>query len=60
VWDVVEDGVARRYWTPEQVETAQNLQVRTAIALGRLQRYLRSKRAKENADRILARDENGR
>jgi four helix bundle protein len=60
VWDVIEDGVARRYWTPEQVETAQNLQVRTAIALGRLQRYLRSKRAKENADRILARDENGR
>lgn len=52
LWDVIEDGVAREYWTEEQVATARNLQMRTAVAVGRLQRYLRSKQAKQNAARI--------
>jgi four helix bundle protein len=52
VGDVIDDGVARRYWTPKEAEKAQNLQIRTGIALARLRQYLKSKAAKENAERI--------
>ncbi len=57
VGDLIEDGLARRFWTAEQAARAQDLQVRAGIAVGRLQRYLRSKRARQNAVRILSRDE---
>ena len=46
------DGVARKYWTDEQVEPARLLCRRTAGALGGLRRYLKSERARRNAKRI--------
>ena len=58
--DLLEDGVAREYWTMERVSRAQRLQERTKKAVGRLQRYLRSAQARRNAAEILNRDGNGR
>ena len=57
--DLLEDGVARNYWTTERVSRAQGLQERTKKAVGRLQRYLRSNRARRNAARILDRGDSG-
>jgi four helix bundle protein len=54
---VLGDGVAKQHWTPEQVARAQSLVKRTRSAVGRLQRYLRSKRARKNAESILRRAE---
>ena len=50
---VIEDGVAKQHWTKERVNRAENLVKRTGTAVGRLQRYLRSPRARRNAARIL-------
>ena len=51
----VTDGVARQFWTEEQVEPARTLCRRTAGALGGLRRYLKSERARRNAKRIADR-----
>jgi hypothetical protein len=54
---VIDDGIAKRYWPKERVSTAEKLIVRAGAAIGRLQRYLRSKQARRNAARILARSD---
>lgn len=49
------DGVARKYWTDEEVEPARVLTRRTAGALGGLRRYLKSEQARRNAKAIADR-----
>jgi four helix bundle protein len=53
----ITDGVERNYWSDEQVDSARALLRRAAGALGGLRRYLRSPRARRNAQRIAARDQ---
>jgi four helix bundle protein len=60
VGETIQDGLARKYWSAEEVVDAQRLVKRTLTATGRLQRYLRSTRARENAKTILQRKEAGR
>jgi four helix bundle protein len=49
------DGVARKYWTDDQVEPARRLTRRTGGALGALRRYLTSEQARRNAKGIAER-----
>jgi four helix bundle protein len=53
VGQIVEQGVVRGYWSEDRVAHARTLVKRTGGAIGGLQRYLRSSRARRNAESIL-------
>jgi len=53
VGEVLEHGVVRQYWSEERFARAGALVKRAGGAIGGLQRYLRSPRARRNAEAIL-------
>jgi four helix bundle protein len=57
IGELLSDGSGRKYWAEERVQGAEALVGRAVKVIGGLQRYLRSRCARDNANEILRADE---